>query len=67
MTERSQQHASDRSVTVEVAVDRDMLMRLRPEAVLRDMPVARLINNLLNTIVVDKLTRAILDDAKTDA
>jgi hypothetical protein len=31
------------------------------------MPVARLINNLLNTIVADKLTAAVLDDAKTDA
>jgi hypothetical protein len=30
--------------------------------VLRDMPVTRLINNLLDTVAADKLTTAILDD-----
>jgi hypothetical protein len=38
-----------------------LILRLRREACARDVPVARLIRDLLDTIVHDQLTAAILD------
>jgi hypothetical protein len=52
----------ERSDTVEVDVDREIVVRLRPEAAKRDLPVARLICDLLGVIATDNLTLAILDD-----
>jgi hypothetical protein len=57
-------HASERPVTITIDVDRDILMKLRPDAVLRDTPVTRLINDLLKTIAADRLVTAVLDDEK---
>jgi hypothetical protein len=45
-----------------VEVDHDLVVRLRPEAARREVSVNRLIRDLLDIIVDDKLTTAILDD-----
>jgi hypothetical protein len=45
-----------------IELDRDLVLRLRPEAARRDVPVTRLIHDLLDVIVADRLTTAILDD-----
>jgi hypothetical protein len=44
-----------------VEVDHALVVRLRPEAARRDVPVVRLIHDLLDTIVRDGLTTAVLD------
>ena len=44
-----------------VALDHALVVRLRPEAARRDVPVARLIHDLLDTIARDGLTTAVLD------
>ena len=44
-----------------VALDHALVVRLRPEAARRDVPVARLIHDLLDTIARDGLTAAALD------
>ena len=44
-----------------VEVDHALVVRLRPEAARRDMPVVRLIHDLLDTIARDGLTAAVLD------
>jgi hypothetical protein len=41
--------------------------QFRVEAARRDMPVKRLLHELLDTIAADRLTGAILDDEKTSA
>jgi len=45
-----------------IEVDREILVRLRPEAARRNVSVAFLIRDLLDVIVTDNLTGAILDD-----
>jgi hypothetical protein len=44
-----------------VAVDHALIVKLRPEARRRDVPVTRLICDLLDTIARDGLTAAVLD------
>ena len=44
-----------------VALDHSLVVRLRPEAARRDVPVVRLIHDLLDTIARDGLTTAVLD------
>jgi hypothetical protein len=44
-----------------VEVDHALVVRLRPEAARRDVPVVRLIHDLLDTIARDGLTAAVLD------
>ena len=43
-------------------IEHDLIVQLRPEAARRDVPVVRLIHDLLGTIATNKLTTAILDD-----
>ena len=43
-------------------VEHGLVTRYRVEAARRDMPVRRLLHDLLDTIAADKLTGAILDD-----
>jgi hypothetical protein len=50
------------SGTVPVPLDRDLLVRLRPEAARRNVSVARLIHDLLEVIATDRLAGAVLDD-----
>ena len=45
-----------------IEVEHDLITRLRPEAARREVTVNRLIRDLLDVIVDDKLTTAILDD-----
>ncbi len=45
-----------------IEIDRDLVVLLRKEAAQRDMPVNRLIRDLLGVIATDQLTAAILDD-----
>jgi hypothetical protein len=45
-----------------IEVDHDVIMLLRKEAAMRDVPVDRLIRDLLGVIAADQLTAAILDD-----
>jgi hypothetical protein len=45
-----------------VEVSHDLVLAYRKEVARRDVPVARLITDLLDRIVVDQLTTAILDD-----
>jgi hypothetical protein len=45
-------------------VGRWLIVRLRHEAARRDVPVGRLIRDLLDTIVHDQLMAAILDDGE---
>jgi hypothetical protein len=47
--------------TLTVEVGRDLVLRLRPEAARRDVPLKRLITDLLDRIVDDQLASAILD------
>jgi hypothetical protein len=44
------------------SLDHAPVVRLRPEAARRDVPVARLIRDMLDVIAADQLTTAILDD-----
>jgi hypothetical protein len=44
-----------------IEVNHVLVVRLRPEAPRHDVPVVRLINDLLDTIVRDGLTAAVLD------
>ena len=44
-----------------VALDHALVVRLRPEAARRDLPVTRLIHDLLDTIARDGLIGAVLD------
>ena len=62
----SRQHGKGRLASPEraparIEVDHFLLVRLRVEAARRDMPVAAFIRSLLDTIIADKLTAAILD------
>jgi hypothetical protein len=43
-------------------IEHDLITRLRPEAARREVSVDRLIRDLLDVIVDDQLTTAILDD-----
>ena len=45
-----------------IEVDHALVTRLRPEAARRDVPVNRLLHDLLDVIAADQLTTAILDD-----
>jgi hypothetical protein len=45
-----------------IEIEHDLITRLRPEAARREVSVDRLIRNLLDIIVDEKLTTAILDD-----
>lgn len=45
-----------------VAIDHDLLLRLRPAAAARSTTVPRLIRDLLTAIANDSLTNAVLDD-----
>jgi hypothetical protein len=45
-----------------IAVEFDIIRRLRPAAAARDMPVTRLIRELLDVVAQDDLVAAILDD-----
>ena len=45
-----------------IEIEHDPITRLRPEAAGREVSVHRLIRDLLDIIVDDKLTTAILDD-----
>ena len=45
-----------------IEVEHDLITRLRPEAARREVSVDRLIRDLLDIIVDDKLTTAILDN-----
>jgi hypothetical protein len=51
----------DERPPAKIELDYTLLTRLRAEAVKRDMPVGALIRDLLDAIVADKLTAAILD------
>ena len=51
--------ARDRTKAIEI--DLASILALRPEAARRGTTVARLVNELLDTIAADKLTGAILD------
>ena len=42
-------------------IDHALVVRLRPEAARRDVPVVRLIHDLLDVIARDGLTAAVLD------
>jgi hypothetical protein len=44
-----------------IQVGHDLVLAYRKEAARRDVPVTRLINDLLDTIVRDGLTAAVLD------
>jgi hypothetical protein len=43
-------------------VEHGLVTQFRVEAARRDMPVKRLLHDLLDTIAADRLTGAILDD-----
>jgi hypothetical protein len=45
-----------------VEVGHDLVVRLRPEAARRDLPVKTLIGDLLDVIATDALVTAVLDD-----
>jgi hypothetical protein len=45
-----------------IEIEHDLITRFRPEAARREVSVDRLIRDLLDIIVDDKLTTAILDD-----
>jgi hypothetical protein len=45
-----------------VEVGHDLVVRLRPEAARRDLPVKTLIGDLLDVIAPDALVTAVLDD-----
>jgi hypothetical protein len=57
-------HMIETHPTVAIEVDRNLMVAFRAEAAKRDMPVASLIRDLLDVIVTDKLTGAILDDER---
>jgi hypothetical protein len=44
-----------------------LVVRLRPEARRRDMPLARLVRDLLDRIADDQLVDAVLDDGEPSA
>ena len=48
--------------TVSVELEESVVRGLRGEALRRNVPVARLIRDLLDVIVTDRLTTAVLDD-----
>jgi hypothetical protein len=48
--------------TVEIDLAGDSLIHFRREAMRRNLPVARLVYDLLDIIAADRLTPAILDD-----
>ena len=50
------------SAPAKIEIEYDLITRLRPEAARREVSVDRLIRDLLDIIVDDKLTTAILDD-----
>ena len=52
------------TVTVAVELEHLVAVRLRRAAAVRDVPVKRLINNLLDTIATDHLIDAVLDDGE---
>jgi hypothetical protein len=47
---------------IEIDLAGDSIIHFRQEAMRRDMPVARLVHDLLDVIAADGLTTAILDD-----
>ena len=46
----------------DIELQHELVVRLRREAASREIPVARLIHELLDVIVTDRLTTAILDN-----
>jgi hypothetical protein len=50
-----------------IELDHALVVRLRPKAARRDVPVVRLIHDLLDVIAADQLTGAILDDGEGSA
>ena len=62
---RTQEAGTDRrslTRTVTIELQHELVVRLRREATSREIPVARLIHELLDVIVTDRLTTAILDN-----
>jgi hypothetical protein len=51
------------SRTTAIELDHDLVLRFRAEAAKRETTVPQLIRDLLDVIVTDGLTTAILDDA----
>jgi hypothetical protein len=45
-----------------IEVEHEVVVRLRRDAAIREMPVAALIRQLLDTIAADRLVDAVLDD-----
>lgn len=54
--------AAEARGTASIEVDLGLVVLLRKEARARDMPVKRLIVDLLDVIVTDRLVAAVLDD-----
>jgi hypothetical protein len=50
------------STTIPLLIDRDIVVRLRPAAIKRDLSVVRLVEELLDVIASDGLVGAVLDD-----
>jgi hypothetical protein len=50
------------TTTIAVEIEHHIIVCFRREAARRDVPVVRLIHDLLDVIVADGLTTAILDD-----
>ena len=46
----------------QIQVEHTVIVALRPEARRRDVSVERLVQNILDVIVADRLTKAVLDD-----
>jgi hypothetical protein len=46
----------------QIEVEHTVIVALRPEARRRDVSVERLVQNILNVLVTDRLVTAVLDD-----
>jgi hypothetical protein len=46
----------------QIQVEHTVIVALRPEARRRDVSVERLVQDILDVIVADRLTKAVLDD-----
>ncbi len=60
---RSDHNARDTADTVSIEIPRATVIALRRAARQRDMPVTRLISDLVATVASDGLVTAVLDDA----
>ena len=52
------------TTTIAVEIEHHVIVHIRREAQRRDVSVARLLHDLLDAIVADQLTTAILDDER---